>query len=44
MKKLAVMLSMTSFVINQSCDSKDQEIDLQGNDLFEKRFSGPLFS
>ena len=29
---------MTSFVINQSCDSTDGEIDLQGNNLFELQY------
>lgn len=38
MKKLAILLSLTSLVINQSCDSTDGEIDLQGNNVFELQY------
>ena len=38
MKKLVIFLSMTSLMINQSCDSTDGEIDLQGNILFELQY------
>lgn len=38
MKKLAILLSITSLMTNQSCDSSDEEIDLQGNNLFELQY------
>ncbi len=38
MRKLAILLSLTSLIINQSCDSPDKEIDLQGNNLFELQY------
>jgi hypothetical protein len=38
MKKLAILLSMISLITNQSCDSTDEEIDFQGNNLFELQF------
>lgn len=38
MKKLVILLSLTSLAINQSCDSTDGEIDLQGNNLFELQY------
>lgn len=38
MKKLAILLSMISLIINQSCDGTDEEIDLQGNNLFELQY------
>tara|TARA_R110002012_G_scaffold308002_3_gene513929 strand:- start:8192 stop:8437 length:246 start_codon:yes stop_codon:yes gene_type:complete len=37
-KKLATLLSMTSIIINHSCDSTYERIDLQGNDLFELHY------
>jgi hypothetical protein len=38
MKKLAILLLMISLITNQSCDSTDEEIDLQGNNLFELQY------
>ena len=38
MKKLAILLSMISLLTNQSCDSADEEIDLQGNNAFELQY------
>ncbi|RPG34620.1 MAG: hypothetical protein CBB72_006755 [Muricauda sp. TMED12] len=38
MKNLALLLSLISLVINQSCDNTDEEIDLQGNNLFELQY------
>ena len=38
MKKLAILLSLTSLVINQSCDSTDGEIDFQGINVFELQY------
>ena len=38
MKKLALLISIAFLMANQSCDSKDEEIDLQGNYLFELRY------
>lgn len=38
MKNLALLLSMISLMINQSCDSTDEEIDLQGDNLFELQY------
>ncbi len=38
MKKLAILLSIASLMANQSCDSTDDEIDLQGNNLFELQY------
>ena len=38
MKKLVIFLSMTSLMINQSCDITDGEIDLQGDNLFELQY------
>ncbi|WP_437397537.1 hypothetical protein [Flagellimonas lutimaris] len=38
MKKLAILLSMISLMTNQSCDSPDEEIDLEGNNLFELQY------
>ena len=38
MKKLVIFLSMTSLMINQSCDSTDAEIDLQGDNHFELQY------
>ncbi|MEC7772874.1 MAG: hypothetical protein VX798_16965 [Bacteroidota bacterium] len=38
MKKLAILLSITSLLINQSCNSTDEEIDFQGNNLFELQY------
>jgi len=38
MKKLAILLTIASLTVNQSCDSTDGEIDLQGNNLFELQY------
>lgn len=38
MKKLAILLLMISLITSQSCDSNDEEIDYQGNNLFELQF------
>ncbi|NDV17509.1 hypothetical protein GO009_15930 [Muricauda sp. TY007] len=38
MKKLVILISFTFLMINQSCDSTDEEIDLQGNKLFELQY------
>ncbi|NVN18749.1 hypothetical protein GUA46_10380 [Muricauda sp. HICW] len=38
MKKLAILLSLTSLAINQSCDSTDGEIDFQGINVFELQY------
>lgn len=38
MKKLVILISFTFLIINQSCDSTDEEIDLQGNNVFELQY------
>lgn len=38
MKKLAILLSLISLMMNRSCDSTDEEIDLQGNNVFELQY------
>lgn len=38
MKNFAILLSLTSLLMNQSCYSTDEEIDLQGNNLFELQY------
>lgn len=38
MKKLVILLSLTFLIINQSCDGTDEEIDLQGNNVFELQY------
>ena len=38
MKRLAILLSICSLLINQSCDNTDEEIDLQDNNVFELQY------
>ncbi|MDF0717487.1 hypothetical protein PY092_15085 [Muricauda sp. 334s03] len=38
MKKLAILLSLAFIMMNQSCNSTDEEIDLQGNNVFELQY------
>jgi hypothetical protein len=38
MKKLAMLLSIISLVINQSCENTDEDMDLQANQLFELQY------
>lgn len=38
MKKLALLLSISFLIINQSCDSTDEDMDLRGNNIFELHY------
>lgn len=38
MKKLALLLLISFLIINQSCDSTDEDMDLRGNNLFELHY------
>jgi hypothetical protein len=38
MKNLALLLSIVSLIINQSCDSKDEEIDFLSKNVFELQY------